>query len=91
MRTSGLLTSSATTDHQYRIEKEEREEAAQRHNSGWEREREKKKFFSSFCLQSQVTENRNGKCRSKCNFPLQAAVRPGAREVACPGELFTLQ
>ena len=45
MRTSGLLTSSATTDHQYRIEKEEREEAAQRHNSGWEREREKKILF----------------------------------------------
>ena len=45
MRTSGLLTLSATTDHQYRIEKEEREEAAQRHNSGWEREREKNLFF----------------------------------------------
>lgn len=51
----------------------------------------KKTLFSSFRLQSQVTENGNGECRSKCNFPLQAAGRPGAGEVACPGELLTQQ
>lgn len=37
---------------------------------------DKETSFSSLCLQSQVTENRNGKCRSKCNFLLQAVGRP---------------
>lgn len=63
-------------------QKEERagggEEIVYRHHLGG-RQRDKKTLFSSFCLQSQVTENGNGECRSKCNFPLQAAVRPGAR------------
>lgn len=86
---------SFPTDHQVRIMKEKRENSKCKIQEdlgrggwvAWGRDRET--FFSSYCLHSEVTENENGECRSKCNFLLQAAGRPGAGEVACPGELLT--
>lgn len=97
MRTSGQMTLRSATDHQDRIEKEQREERKRHRGRTQEeeeedRQRERKTFFSSFRLQSRVIENGNGECRSECNLPSQAAVRrPGAGAVACPGELLTLQ
>lgn len=85
VRTSSQATLSSASDYQDRIEDEERKEEKQHEGLSQKEMRERKKtFFSSFGLQSQVTENGNGKCRSKCNFPLPAVVRLGGWEGSLP-------